>query len=84
MCAPNLTPHPKAGHLNPWTEEQFVSRFKSGAFTHKESPMPWANFSNLTETDVRSLFQYLRSLPPSARESGPPIRNIGVFKMPKT
>lgn len=84
VCAPNLTPHPKAGHLSTWTEEQFVARFRGGAYTNKESPMPWTNFSNLSEPDLKSIFQYLRSLPPSARESGPPIRNVGVYKMPKT
>lgn len=83
VCPPNLTPHPTAGHITAWTEDQFVARFKSGAYSSKDSPMPWTNFSNMTDNDLRSIYQYLRALPPSARTSGPPIRPVGSFKMPK-
>lgn len=80
-CAPNLTPHPTAGRITSWSEDQFLARFKSGVFTTKESPMPWMNFSNMTETDMRSIYRYLRSLPPSPRDPGPPVRKVGTFEM---
>ena len=83
LCPPNLTPHPTAGHIFAWTEDAFVARFKSGAYSSKDSPMPWANFGNMTDGDLRSIYRYLRALPPSARASGPPIRPAGSFKMPK-
>lgn len=82
-CAPNLTPDPKAGHITGWSEDEFTARFQSGAFTSKESPMPWVNFSNMTETDIRSIYRYLRSLPPSPRLTGPTVRKVGSFTPPE-
>jgi hypothetical protein len=82
-CAPNLTPHPTAGHITGWSEDQFVARLKSGTFVTHESPMPWANFANMTEVDLRSIYRYLRSLPPSGRVTGPPVRQVGSFTMPE-
>ncbi len=81
LCPPNLTPHPTAGHITGWSEDVFVARMKSGAFTSKDTTMPWVNFSNMTEVDLRSIYQYLRALPPSARDPGPPVRKVGSFTM---
>jgi len=78
-CAPNLTPGAKAGHITAWSEDMFLARFQSGAYTSNESPMPWTNFSNMTDTDIRSLYRYLRSLPPSSRVTGPTVRKVGSF-----
>lgn len=83
-CAPNLTPDPKAGRITSWTEDELVMRFKSGAFSSTESPMPWMNFSNMSETDIRSIYRYLRSLPPSPRDPGPPVRKAGSYEMPES
>jgi mono/diheme cytochrome c family protein len=61
--APNLTPHPTAGWITSWKEEDFVARFKSGART-EGSPMPWHSFARMSEDDLRALYRYLRTLPP--------------------
>jgi mono/diheme cytochrome c family protein len=82
-CAPNLTPDPNAGHITAWSEDMFLARFRSGAYTTQESPMPWVNFSNMTEPDLRSIYRYLRSLPPSPRATGPTVRKVGSFQAPK-
>lgn len=82
VCPPNLTPHPTAGHITTWSEDMFVARIKSGAFTSLQTPMPWANFSNMSEVDLRSIYRYLRARPPSARNPGPPIRKVGSFPTP--
>lgn len=82
LCPPNLTPHAGA-HLDGWDEERFVARLRGGVFTSRDSTMPWVNFSNMTEIDVRSIYRYLRTLPPSARNPGPPVRPVGSFTMPK-
>ena len=63
FLTPNLTPDPKTGHLSAWSEEVFVARFKNAVPT--ASPMPWGEFRNLTENDLRALYRYLRSLPPA-------------------
>jgi mono/diheme cytochrome c family protein len=65
FITPNLTPDPATGHITAWTEEQFVGRFKSGAVVHSGTPMPWASFGNMTEDDLRALYRYLRTLPPT-------------------
>lgn len=74
--APNLTPDPKSGRIAAWDEETFVTRFRGGrAFTG--SHMPWENYAEMTDTDLRSLFRYLKSLPPVARDTGPSHRPAG-------
>ncbi len=83
VCAPNLTPDPKAGHISAWSEDMFAARLGSGGYSSKESPMPWTNFSNMTDTDIRSIYRYLRSLPPSPRMTGPTVRKVGSFTPPE-
>jgi mono/diheme cytochrome c family protein len=65
FTTPNLTPDEQTGHITKWTEDQFVARFKAGVAT--ASPMPWDNFSTMTDDDLRSLYRFLRSLPPARK-----------------
>ena len=65
FLTPNLTPHPTAGHITAWTEDQFVARFQHAVPT--ASPMPWAQLRTMTEEDLRAVYRYLRSLPPVVR-----------------
>lgn len=74
--APNLTPSTAYGAITAWTEEQFVARFKAGRAI-KHSTMPWENFRMMTETDLASLFRYLKSLEPVDRNVGPSYRPVG-------
>ena len=74
--APNLTPDPKSSPLAAWDEATFLARFRGGkvfAGTH----MPWENFAELTDADVRSLYRYLRSLPPVSVVAAPSHRPAG-------
>ena len=70
---PNLTPDPTTGHITSWSEDMFVARFKGGRVI-KGSKMPWDAFARLTENDVRSLYRYLRSLPPAKHHVGLTVR----------
>jgi mono/diheme cytochrome c family protein len=63
FVTPNLTPDPKTGHIYAWSEDVFVARFKNGVPT--ASPMPWGNFKQISDDDLRALYRYLRSLPPA-------------------
>jgi mono/diheme cytochrome c family protein len=63
FISPNLTPDPETGILSSWTEENFVSRFRSGR-VHAGSPMPWGSFSRMSEVDLKALYRYLKSLEP--------------------
>jgi mono/diheme cytochrome c family protein len=71
--SPNLTPDPATGHLNGWSEEDFIQRFRSG-LRIPDSPMPWGGFQRMTDTDLRALFRYLQSLPPIAHDVGPIVQ----------
>jgi mono/diheme cytochrome c family protein len=70
----NITPHPTNG-IGAWTAEQFVQRFK-----HYEKPenralavapgqpntvMPWTQYAGMTETDLRAIYAYLRTVQPN-------------------
>ncbi len=72
--APNLTPDPKTGHITGWDEEAFVKRFRAGRIL-ESSKMPWEAFREMTEVDLRSLYRYLRSVPPVQHYIGPPHRD---------
>lgn len=75
FAPPNLTSSPKGvtGRLN---EDEFVARIHAGR-TVVSSVMPWENFGRMTESDLRSIYRYLRSLPPIDRDTGPSYRDIG-------
>ena len=69
LVTPNLTPHEKTGHIAKWTEEQFIARFRAGKVI-KESHMPWLEFGRMSDTDLRAIYRYLRSVPPIENETG--------------
>jgi hypothetical protein len=53
-----------------WTESQFVTAMRHGKYKGIESnrnllpPMPWQNFRNLTDEDLKAIFAYLKSTKP--------------------
>jgi len=76
FVSPNLTFDPTTGHIAAWTEDQFVARMRQGR-VYKGSKMPWENFTKMSEEDARSVYRYLRSLPPAVNNVGPPRRRAG-------
>lgn len=63
FVTPNLTPDPTTGHIQAWSEDVFVARFKNAVPT--ASPMPWGSFRQMSDDDLRAIYRYLRSLPPA-------------------
>lgn len=63
LITPNLTPDPATGRVTDWTEDQFVARFRTGRLI-KESPMPWGPLRKMSDDDLRSIYRYLKTLPP--------------------
>ena len=63
----NLTPDQNTG-IGSWSEDTFVSALKTGRHMGVARPilppMPWPAFRNLTDEDLRSVFAYLRTIPP--------------------
>jgi mono/diheme cytochrome c family protein len=72
---PNITSDPETGRLGKMTEDQFVARFREGRII-PGSPMPWQAFSRLDEEDLRSIYRYLKSVPPVRRDNGPVVVDV--------
>jgi mono/diheme cytochrome c family protein len=72
---PNITSDPQTGRLAKWTEDEFVARFRQGRVL-PGSPMPWQAFSRMAEDDLRSIYRYLKTVPPVTRDVGPPVVDV--------
>jgi mono/diheme cytochrome c family protein len=66
----NLTPDPQTSLVGRSTEESFIARFRVGEIL-AGTPMPWGAFSRMTDDDLRSVFRYLRTLPPVVHDTSP-------------
>ena len=73
---PNITSDPETGRLGKMNEDQFVARFRQGRVI-PGSPMPWQAFSRMNEEDLRSIYRYLKSVPPVKRDMGPAVVTVG-------
>lgn len=73
FAPPNLTPDPETGHMAKWDEDAFVKRFQGGR-VYKGSKMPWDNFKQMTEDDLRSIYRYLKTVPAVKNATGPTYR----------
>jgi mono/diheme cytochrome c family protein len=69
---PNITSDGETGRLGRLTEDQFVARFRQGRVI-PGSPMPWQAFSRLAEDDLRSIYRYVKTVPPVKNDVGPPM-----------
>jgi mono/diheme cytochrome c family protein len=69
--AANLTPDQVTG-LGIWTEDMFVKALRTGRHMGVSRPilppMPWQNFRNLSDEDLKSVYAYLRSIKPIHNE----------------
>lgn len=63
----NLTPDQNTG-TGIWTEQMFLSAIKTGRHMGVSRPilppMPWQALRNLSNEDLKSIFAYLRTVPP--------------------
>ncbi len=80
FVAPNLTSD-ATGITGRMDEATFIARIRSGrAFA--SSIMPWEPFQSTTDSDLKSVYRYLKSLPPVKNDVGPTYRDQG-WKPPK-
>jgi len=70
---PNLTP---SGALGTWTEADFIHALRTGEAPHGRKLngkiMPWDTFKDLSDEDLKSIWAYVHSLPPSHRTGQQP------------
>jgi mono/diheme cytochrome c family protein len=66
---PNITPDPVAG-IGRWTEADFIRAMRHGNRPDGANyfpAFPYPSFTRIADTDLRDLWAYLRTLPPSTR-----------------
>ena len=63
-AASNLTPDPTG--IGSYTEQQFIAVIRTGRAGHRQinSAMPWYFYRNMTDSDLKAIFAYLKALPP--------------------
>jgi mono/diheme cytochrome c family protein len=68
---PNITPHPEAG-IGRWSEADFVRALRTGVRpdgAHYYPAFPYPSYTKISDADLRDLWAFLRTLPPSDRAS---------------
>lgn len=77
----NLTPDQNTG-LGIWTEEMFIKALRTGRHYGVSRPilppMPWPSFARMTDEDLKSVFAYLRSIPPVSNHVPDPIPPVAT------
>lgn len=72
----NLTPDVATG-IGSWKEETFIKALRTGKHLGEGRailpPMPWFNFAQMTDEDLRAIFAYLHSLKPIENAIHDPI-----------
>ncbi|HRO42838.1 MAG TPA: cytochrome C [Flavipsychrobacter sp.] len=76
LTTPNITPD--ATGLGYWSKEKFIAAFKKYqdsayvspklAITDFNTLMPWVMYSAMTESDLSSMYQYLKTVKPISNE----------------
>jgi hypothetical protein len=65
--AANITPDKNTG-LGIWTEDMFIKAIRTGKHMGTsrdiQPPMPWQDYQNATDDDLKAVFAYLRTVPP--------------------
>ena len=78
--AANLTPDTNTG-LGNWTEEMFVKAMRSGRHMGTSRPilppMPWQQLASMTDADLKSVYAYLRTIPPVVNHVPDPVPPAG-------
>ncbi|OGA96924.1 MAG: hypothetical protein A3G27_15535 [Betaproteobacteria bacterium RIFCSPLOWO2_12_FULL_66_14] len=66
---PNITPHSQAG-IGRWSEADFIRALRRGERpdgAHYYPSFPYPSFTKMSDQDMKDLWAYLRTLPPSSR-----------------
>lgn len=70
---PNITPHPGAG-IGRWSEADFIRAMRDGRRPDGANyfpAFPYTSFTRISDADLKDLWAYLRTLPPSGTASRP-------------
>ena len=82
----NLTPDSATG-LGAWTDDVFIKTLRTGKHLGQDGgrqilpPMPWEDFGKYTDEDLKSIFAYLKALPPISNKVPAPVSPPDVAKL---
>jgi hypothetical protein len=85
--AVNLTPD-KATGIGEWSEETFIRAIRAGKHQGQPNgrgilpPMPWQDYKQATDEDLKAMWAYLRSLPPIKNQVPLPVPPAGSAPQP--
>ena len=75
--AANLTPDPETGVWRDFSEQQFIQTMRTGRHQGQGRqilpPMPWQNYGQMTDDDLKSVFAYLRQIQPVKNKVPDPL-----------
>jgi mono/diheme cytochrome c family protein len=74
----NLTPDDETG-IGRWSEHDFLQTMRTGVRpdgTHLHPFMPWHENARMTDDDLRAIYHYLRTLPPTRNVVARPAATI--------
>ena len=75
-----------ASGIGSWTEEQFIRAMREGKYKGIQNsrnllpPMPWQNFAQMKDEDLKAIFAYLQSTKP-VRNVVPPALSPGELDL---
>jgi len=74
--AANLTPDEETG-TGAWDEAMFIKALRTGQHLGAGRPilppMPWENYAQMSDDDLKAIFAYLKSLPPVKNKVPEPV-----------
>ena len=77
IISPNITTDPETGVIAGWTQEDFISRCRSGRII-EGSPMHWGPFSRMTDDELVAVYKYLSNYEPVDRKIPYGIQTINL------
>lgn len=82
----NLTPDPETG-LGRWTEADFIRTIRTGRHMGRGRdvlpPMPIQVYNHFTDSDLKAIFAYLRTLPPIRNKVPDPVPPLPPTSNPR-
>ena len=75
VVSPNLTPEPETGRIAGWSEQKFIERMRQGRVI-PISEMPWEQFQQMTDNDLKAIYAFLQTLPAVKNDPGPTIIDL--------
>lgn len=68
LTSPDINPNTPGSRMSGWSEQDFIKRIRMGkliAYSH----MPWNSFKRMSDDDLKAVYNFLKSLPPSKTRS---------------